>query len=224
MKSARQAWRRLEAGARDDLLRAGGRAAVRRARPGRARPATSPRGAPRSGAPSAELVIATFYNFNPEADPHGHPGRLGHRHPRSRCSRPALTRAGAALKRAKDRRGAPALDETLALARPPRRRCRLRTAARPPACSPPHAALGVARRADPPALARARRCFREFPWATATSPCWWTRALGPLEALVLHGATGTIPTPFLKLSRAWPEEEWAATEGGACARAEAPRR
>ena len=27
-----------------------------------------------------------------------------------------------------------------------------------------------------------------------------------------HAATGTVPTPFLKATRAWPADEWAATE------------
>jgi hypothetical protein len=36
--------------------------------------------------------------------------------------------------------------------------------------------------------------------------------IGPVEALVTHGATGEAPTPMLQATRAWPEEAWAAAE------------
>jgi hypothetical protein len=39
-----------------------------------------------------------------------------------------------------------------------------------------------------------------------------TEDVSPLEALVLHGASGSVPAPFLKASRAWPPAEWAAAE------------
>src|SRR6478609_12183403 len=39
-----------------------------------------------------------------------------------------------------------------------------------------------------------------------------TSGVGPCEALVLHGATGVVPKEVLQQSRAWPDEEWAATE------------
>lgn len=36
--------------------------------------------------------------------------------------------------------------------------------------------------------------------------------VGPLDALILHAATGHVPVIFLKASRGWPEGEWAAAE------------
>ncbi len=36
--------------------------------------------------------------------------------------------------------------------------------------------------------------------------------VGPCEALVFHGATGEVPKELLQTSRAWPDEEWKATE------------
>ncbi len=37
-----------------------------------------------------------------------------------------------------------------------------------------------------------------------------TQQMGPLTAIVLHGATGEFPVQLLKLTRAWPEAEWEA--------------
>ena len=42
--------------------------------------------------------------------------------------------------------------------------------------------------------------------------------LGGCEALVLHAATGEVPAPALRTTRAWTDEEWAATVEGLRAR------
>jgi hypothetical protein len=39
-----------------------------------------------------------------------------------------------------------------------------------------------------------------------------TAGVGPCEALAFHGATGQVPKQLLQQSRAWSDEEWAATE------------
>jgi hypothetical protein len=36
--------------------------------------------------------------------------------------------------------------------------------------------------------------------------------VGPVEALVTHGATGEAPVPMLQATRAWPEEAWKAAQ------------
>jgi hypothetical protein len=36
--------------------------------------------------------------------------------------------------------------------------------------------------------------------------------VGPCEALIFHGATGQVPKELLQQSRAWPDDEWDATE------------
>jgi len=37
-----------------------------------------------------------------------------------------------------------------------------------------------------------------------------TQGVGPLTAIVLHGATGEFPVALLRLTRAWPDAEWEA--------------
>ncbi|MBO2455616.1 hypothetical protein J4573_51675 [Actinomadura barringtoniae] len=205
MKAARQAWRRLEpvhamiyfvpeGGQRYaelGLEGAGGYFASRSAVFGRA---------------SAELVIATFYNFNPRLIRTVIPAAWDITTPEQLLAA-RLDAAGAALKRAKIDE-VPGLDETLALARRAADAACERLQGRPLFAA--HAALEYP---DEPILQlwHAQTLLREFRGdghiATLVD-----EGVGPLEALVLHGATGTIPTPFLKMSRAWPEEEWAATE------------
>ena len=36
--------------------------------------------------------------------------------------------------------------------------------------------------------------------------------IGPCEALVMHGASGDVPSAILKATRAWPDDDWAAAE------------
>lgn len=36
--------------------------------------------------------------------------------------------------------------------------------------------------------------------------------VGPCEALVMHGASGEVPSAILKATRAWPDDEWSAAE------------
>jgi hypothetical protein len=38
--------------------------------------------------------------------------------------------------------------------------------------------------------------------------------VSPLDALILHGASGEVPTKLLRLTRGWSEEEWAGAEAG----------
>ncbi|TMR88744.1 SCO6745 family protein, partial [Nonomuraea basaltis] len=74
-------------------------------------------------------------------------------------------------------------------------------------------------------------CIRDSPWPDDPLQRLWhaqtllrefrgdghvatllTEGISGLEALVLHAASGEVPTPFLKISRAWPEEAWTAAE------------
>ena len=89
-------------------------------------------------------------------------------------------------------------------AAPPRRPANTRRAAR---CSPrtPRwpgrttrcSSCGTRRRCCASSGGRARRTLL-------------TEGVGPLDALVLHAATGEVPSTSSSVSRAWPEPEWAA--------------
>ncbi|MEU7853310.1 hypothetical protein [Nonomuraea sp. NPDC049141] len=205
MKAARQAWRRLEpvhgmiyfvpeGRKRYAALGLNSRAgyfASRSAALGRA---------------SAELVIATFYNFHPALVRQALPAAWDQATPeqlltaRYEAADEALRRAGI--------HELPSLDTVLMLAR----------RAAEAACEHPqgrplfaaHAALAWP---DDPLLQlwHAQTLLREFRGDGHISTLV-TEGVGPLDALVLHAGTGEVPTPFLKLSRAWPEPEWAAAE------------
>ncbi|MEV1240232.1 hypothetical protein ACIBO2_03180 [Nonomuraea sp. NPDC050022] len=203
MKAARQAWRRLEPVhgmiyfvpegrkryAALGLNVRSGYFASRGAALGRA---------------SAELVIATFYNFHPDLVRKALPAAWDLATPeqvlaaRYEAADEALRRAGIHEQ--------PELDTVLALAR----------RAAEAACEHPqgrplfaaHAALAWP---DDPLLQlwHAQTLLREFRGDGHISTLV-TEGVGPLDALVLHAASGEVPVDFLKLSRAWPEPEWAA--------------
>ncbi|WP_327087174.1 hypothetical protein OIE66_33315 [Nonomuraea sp. NBC_01738] len=203
MKAARQAWRRLEPvhamiyfvpEGRDRFGALGlrgmqGYFASRGAAFGRA---------------SAEVVIATFYNFNPDLVRRALPSAWDHTTPeqvlaaRTEAAGAALTRAGV--------HELAGLDETLALA----------TRAAEAACQAPQGRPLFAAHAtldwpDEPItrLWHAQTLLREFRGDGHVS-CLLTEGLDGLEALVVHAASGEVVTAFLKGSRAWPEPEWEA--------------
>jgi hypothetical protein len=204
MTAARQAWRRLEpvhgmvyfvpeARRRYAELGVKGRAgyfASRGAALGRA---------------SAELVIATFYNFCPDLVRRALPAAWDTVTPEQMLAA-RLAAADEALRRA-DIHKVPGLDETVSLAR--------RAAAG--ACEHPegrplfaaHAALPWP---DEPIqqLWHAQTLLREFR-GDGHIAVLLSEGIGGLEALILHGAGGAVSADVLKVSRAWPEEQWAAT-------------
>ncbi|QIP83231.1 hypothetical protein GLX30_03100 [Streptomyces sp. Tu 2975] len=205
MKAARAAWRRLEpvhamiyfapeARRRYADLGLGGRAgyfASRSAAFGRA---------------SADLVVSTFYNFNPDVVRQAVDGAWGAATPEQ-----VLDARHAAVSEALRRAGIhqlPALVEVLALTR----------RAAEAACGHPqgrplfaaHAALPWPE--DPVRqLWHAQTLLREFR-GDGHVACLLSEGIGGLESLVLHAATGDVPVDFLKASRAWPEEKWADAE------------
>jgi hypothetical protein len=205
MKAARQAWRRLEpVHAMIYFVPEGGQRYADLGLDATAGYFAS-RGAA-LGRASAELVIATFYNFNPRLVRSAIPAAWDVVTPEQMLAA-RLDAAGAALRRAKIDQ-VPGLEETLALAR------RAAAAARElPHGRPLFAAHAALDWPDEPILQlwHAQTLLREFR-GDGHIAVLLDEGVGPLEALVLHGATGAVPTPFLKMSRAWPEEEWAATE------------
>ncbi|GAA3441149.1 SCO6745 family protein [Planomonospora venezuelensis] len=158
------------------------------------------------GAASPELVIATFYNFCPALVRRALPAAWEAVTP-EKILQARYDAADAAL-----RRGGihelPGLAETAALAR----------RAAEHACEQPQGRPLFAAHATLPwpsdpllELWHAQTLLREFRGDGHVATLL-AEGVGPLEALVLHGASGGVPTIFLKLSRAWPEEEWLAAE------------
>ncbi|MFB4278982.1 hypothetical protein ACBJ59_27085 [Nonomuraea sp. MTCD27] len=160
------------------------------------------------GRASAELVIATFYNFCPtlvrqslhDAWTIVSPEQV--LQARYEAAEEALRRAGL--------HELPDLDQTLALARRAAEAACLHPQGRPLFAA--HATLPWP---DEPLMQlwHAQTLLREFR-GDGHVAMLLAEGLTGLEALVLHAASGTVPTPFLKISRAWPEEDWAATEAG----------
>ncbi|MGP3953215.1 SCO6745 family protein [Streptomyces sp. 7N604] len=205
MKTARAAWRRLEpVHAMIYFAPEGRRRYADLGLSGRAGYFASRSAA--FGRASADLVISTFYNFNPAFVRKAVDGAWDAVTPqqvldaRHAAASEALRRAGI--------HELPAFDEVLALAR----------RAAEAACE--HAqgrSLFAAHAALPwpeePVLQlwHAQTLLREFR-GDGHVACLLSEGVGGLESLILHAATGEVPVDFLKGSRAWPEEEWAETE------------
>ncbi|MEU1407825.1 hypothetical protein ABZ471_36805 [Streptomyces sp. NPDC005728] len=205
MKTARAAWRRLEpvhgmiyfvpeARRRYADLGLRGRAgyfASRSAAFGRA---------------SAELVISTFYNFNPDFVRQAVDGAWDAASPHQVLDA-RYAAVGEALRRAGIHE-LPNLNEVLALTRRA-----AEAACEHPQGRPLFAAHAALPWPDDPVLQlwHAQTLLREFR-GDGHVACLLSEGVGGLEALVLHAATGEVPVGLLKSSRAWPEEEWADTE------------
>jgi hypothetical protein len=209
MKAARQAWRRLEpvhgmvyfvpeARRRYAELGLKGRAgyfASRGAALGRA---------------SAEQVIATFYNFCPDIVRRALPAAWDVVTPedmlaaRADAAAEALRRAGI--------HELPGLDEVVTLARRAALAAGEHLAGRPLFAA--HAALPWPdAQPDWPIrqLWHAQTLLREFR-GDGHIAVLLSEGVGGLEALILHGAGGEVPSGVLKVTRGWPDAEWAAAE------------
>ncbi|MEV0390573.1 hypothetical protein [Nonomuraea sp. NPDC050643] len=158
------------------------------------------------GRASADVVIATFYNFCPDLvrrsmnavwDTVTPEQVLQARHD---AAAEALRRAGI--------HELPDFDATLDLARRA-----AESACEHPQGRPLFAAHATLPWPDDPLLClwHAQTLLREFRGDGHVATLL-TEGVGGPEALVLHAAGGDVPTPFLKISRAWPEDEWAAAE------------
>ncbi|MFB4311597.1 hypothetical protein [Actinomadura sp. GTD37] len=157
------------------------------------------------GRASAEVVIATFYNFNPDVVRGALPGAWEKTSP-ERVLAGRAEAAAAALRRGGIDR-LPGLAETVSLAR------------RAAEAAGDHAqgrALFAAHAAQPwpdePVLQLwwAQTLLREFR-GDGHIAVLTAEGVTPIEALVLHAATGTLPKAFLTATRAWPAEQWDAT-------------
>ncbi|MFI6322408.1 hypothetical protein ACIBG8_33065 [Nonomuraea sp. NPDC050556] len=158
------------------------------------------------GTASAEVVIATFYNFNPALVRQALPYAWEVTTP-AQILAARLESAGAALRRV-GVDALPSLPETLGLARRAALAATEHLQGRPLFAA--HATL------DWPGeplldLFHAQTLLREFRGdghvATLVS-----EGIGPVEALVMHAASGDVREIFLKASRGWPRERWAGAE------------
>ncbi|MFF4190961.1 hypothetical protein [Nonomuraea sp. NPDC001831] len=161
------------------------------------------RSAPLGPAP-ADLVIATFYNFNPDLVRRSLPWDQV---APAQVLQARLEAAAEALRRAAVHE-LPDLVPVLTLAR----------RAAEAACDHPqgrplfaaHAALPWP---DDPVLQlwHAQTLLREFRGDGHVATLLAEGITG-LEALVLHAASGEVAKPFLTMSRAWPPDQWAHAE------------
>jgi hypothetical protein len=161
------------------------------------------------GPVTAPVVIATFYNFNPELVLESIPAAWQVASPAT-ILEARLAGADRALRRVLPAGAAesPELAEAAGLARRAAEAAAERPAGRPLFAA--HAALSWP---DEPLLVlwHAQTLLREYR-GDAHIAALVLEGIGPVEALVTHGATGEAPTPVLQATRAWPEEAWAAAE------------
>ena len=156
------------------------------------------------GRASAELIISTFYNFHPDLVRQAVDGAWDATTPQQVLDA-RYAAAGEALRRAGIHE-LPHLNEVLTLARRAAEAACERTEGRPLFAA--HAALPWPE--NPVVqLWHAQTLLREYR-GDGHVACLLSEGVGGLEALVLHAATGEVPVDFLKASRAWPEDEWAA--------------
>jgi hypothetical protein len=166
------------------------------------------------GAVPAEVVISTFFNFNPALVRRAVP-RCWELSSPERMLAARLDAADAALRRVLGPlSGADVIEEAASLAR---------IAATAPAMSVVGRPLYAG--------------HASLPWPEATHLVLWhaisllreyrgdghiaalvTEGVGPVEALVLHAATGEVPRVALQTSRAWDDDAWEAAVSGLEAR------
>jgi hypothetical protein len=161
------------------------------------------------GPVTAAVVVATFYNFNPELVESAIPQAWQLASP-SAILDARLAAAVRALRRTlpDGAEGSPELAEAAGLARRAAEAAVQRPAGRPLFAA--HAALPWP---DEPlaVLWHAQTLLREFR-GDAHVASLLLYGIGPVEALITHGATGEVPMPTLQSTRAWPEEAWKAAE------------
>ena len=165
------------------------------------------------GPVAAEVVVATFYNFHPPLVHAAIPSAWERASPEAIVAA-RMSAADRVLRRVLgDEVSSPALAEAADLAR-------VAAESTGPAAGRPlyaaHAALPWPDE-DHLVLWHAITVLREFR-GDGHIAALVADGVGPCEALVMHGASGDVPSAILKASRAWPDDEWSATEEGLRAR------
>ena len=160
------------------------------------------------GAVPAEVVIATFFNFNPDLVHHAIPAAWQATTP-ALLLEARLAGAGAALRRtAGDLLDDPGVARAAELARTAADACTV--AGRPLYAG--HAGLPWP---NEPSLAlwHAISLLREFR-GDGHIACLVEAGLDGIEALVVHAASGEVPGAVLQASRGWDDGQWAAAVAG----------
>jgi hypothetical protein len=158
------------------------------------------------GAVGADVVVATFFNFQPDLVRYAMRGVWEAATPAA-VTAARLAAADQALRRAGgDLIDSPALREAAALAREAALSASARPEGRPLFAA--HAALAWP---DAPHLAlwQAQTLLREFR-GDGHIAALLLAGLSGLDALVLHAATGEVPRAALQSTRAWSDDVWAA--------------
>jgi hypothetical protein len=158
------------------------------------------------GAVGAETVIATFYNFNPDLVRAAIPSAWAASSPAA-ILEARLEAADAALRRMLgDAVTSEEMSRAAGLARRAAERAAERYEGRPLFAA--HAGLPWP---EQPHLVlwHAQTLLREFR-GDGHITVLLQSDLDPVEALVLHLASGELPGNFLRASRAWPEDDWEA--------------
>ena len=158
------------------------------------------------GAVSAATVIATFYNFNPRLVRSVIPDVWDTASPAAVLEARQDSADRALRRMLGDGVDSPELARAAVLARTAAEQCALRPEGRP--LSAAHADLPWP---EPPHLVlwHAQTVLREFRGDGHLSALVG-HDLDPVEALVLHVATGELPVVFLKDTRGWSDPEWEA--------------
>lgn len=162
------------------------------------------------GAVSAEMIIATFFNFNPTLVRRVIPAAWKLAEP-EKILAARLEAVDAALRRSLgDALESAEIAEAAKLAQEAANVCKAYPEGRPLFAA--HAALPWS---DIPHLVlwQAQTLLREFR-GDGHIAAMTVEGVNGCEALVIHAATGAVPAKALQASRAWPDEDWAA----ACAR------
>jgi hypothetical protein len=160
------------------------------------------------GPVAGEVVVATFYNFEPSLVARAIPSAWEVASPAA-WSAARRRAADAALRRLiPDQIASREVIDAAALARRAALAC-------PPAGRPLFAAHLALDWPDEPHLAlwHGLTLLREHR-GDGHIACLVREGVGPCEALVLHERSGMIPPGFLQPTRAWSDEQWQAAEEG----------
>jgi hypothetical protein len=160
------------------------------------------------GAVPAEVVIATFFNFHPALVRRALPEAWSLASPEAILAA-RVRAAGEALRAALgDAAFGPDVEEAATLARRA-----AEEATRWPEGRPLFAAHAALTWPDDPLLVlwHAQTLLREFR-GDGHIAAMTTEGVDGVGALIIHGATGDVPSATLKMSRSWPDDEWASGE------------
>jgi len=158
------------------------------------------------GAVGAGTVVAAFYNFHPRLVASAIPDAWGTASPADVVAARQSAADGALRRVLGDAVDSPEMAAAAALARAAAER-----AAEQRGCRPLFAGHADLPWPEAPHLVlwHAQGCLREFR-GDGHIAALLLAGIGPVEALVVHAASGEVPIGFLRSSRGWSDDEWQA--------------